>query len=284
MWYGAVAPWASFRINDVIPIYRLIGLGVLILLFRRIPMVLLFHRQIQEIEEFVQAFYMGFFGPIGVSAVFYLYISVDFLNQVIVDGEIRQDAARLSEIMKVVVWFLAVTSIVVHGWSITTLHDSMLTLWAGLSVPIGKVGYRMPQTLSQALSSENSRNPSNIELRRLRDYPSQLRRRRPNQEARSEPPPSATFVLGARNAEEPARPVNIINSPGNSGTQTPTNELYKTREICAEDGFTSEHGNEPPRPRHSPGLSREDSRSGSSLHQTVNISGEDRKDGYSKDA
>jgi sodium/hydrogen antiporter len=33
-WFGAVCPWASFRVNEVIPIWRLILLGILILLLR----------------------------------------------------------------------------------------------------------------------------------------------------------------------------------------------------------------------------------------------------------
>jgi len=34
IWFGAVCPWAMFRVNSVIPIYRLIPLGILILIFR----------------------------------------------------------------------------------------------------------------------------------------------------------------------------------------------------------------------------------------------------------
>jgi NhaP-type Na+/H+ or K+/H+ antiporter len=34
IWFGAICPWSLFRVNSVIPIYRLIFLGVLILLLR----------------------------------------------------------------------------------------------------------------------------------------------------------------------------------------------------------------------------------------------------------
>jgi NhaP-type Na+/H+ or K+/H+ antiporter len=34
IWFGAICPWSSFRVNSVISIYRLIFLGVLILLLR----------------------------------------------------------------------------------------------------------------------------------------------------------------------------------------------------------------------------------------------------------
>lgn len=112
IWFGAVCPWDSFVHNDIIPIYRLIALGILILLFRRIPIIYLLHYKIRQIEEKQQALFAGFFGPIGVSAVFYLYISLEFLKKVTVEGVVRDDAARLAELMNVVIWFLAICSIV----------------------------------------------------------------------------------------------------------------------------------------------------------------------------
>ena len=139
MWFGAVCPWASFVHNDIIPIYRLIFLGILILIFRRLPIVLALHWKIWQIEEKQQALFVGFFGPIGVSAIFYLYLSLEFLRHVTADDQIREDAARLEDVFPVVIWFLAVSSIVVHG----------------LSVPLGKLGYHFPRTLSNALSSRS---------------------------------------------------------------------------------------------------------------------------------
>jgi NhaP-type Na+/H+ or K+/H+ antiporter len=70
------------------------------------------HKFIPQIEEKRQAIFVGFFGPIGVSAVFYLYISLEFLEGITVDGVQRDDAARLGDVISVVVWFLAICSIV----------------------------------------------------------------------------------------------------------------------------------------------------------------------------
>ena len=112
LWFGAVCPWTSFRDNDVIPLYRLVFLGILVLLFRRIPVVLALHWSIWQIEQKQQALFVGFFGPIGVSAVFYLYLSLQFLQDVTVDGVVREDSARLQDIISVVIWFLAICSIV----------------------------------------------------------------------------------------------------------------------------------------------------------------------------
>ena len=112
IWFGAVCPWYAFAHNNVVPIYRLIPLGILVLLLRRLPIILLLHKKIRQIQEFRQALFVGFFGPIGVSAIFYLYISTEFLRQVTDNGVQRDDAARLSEVITVVVWFLAICSIV----------------------------------------------------------------------------------------------------------------------------------------------------------------------------
>ena len=65
MWFGAVCPWDMFIHNDVIPLYRLVFLGILILLFRRLPAVYAMHRFIPQIGEKRQAIFVGFFGPIG---------------------------------------------------------------------------------------------------------------------------------------------------------------------------------------------------------------------------
>jgi NhaP-type Na+/H+ or K+/H+ antiporter len=66
---------------------------------------------IHQIEEKRQAIFVGFFGPIGVSAIFYLYITLEFLETITVDGVQRADAQQLGEVMMVVVWFLAICSI-----------------------------------------------------------------------------------------------------------------------------------------------------------------------------
>lgn len=114
VWFGAVCPWHSFLYNDVIPIYRLIPLGIMILLFRRPPAIFALHYFIPQIYRWRQAIISGFFGPIGVGAIFYLSESQDYLRTKVLnaDGTEREDATRLREQMTVVIWFLVVCSIV----------------------------------------------------------------------------------------------------------------------------------------------------------------------------
>uniref|UniRef100_A0A093VAS8 Na(+)/H(+) antiporter 1 n=1 Tax=Talaromyces marneffei PM1 TaxID=1077442 RepID=A0A093VAS8_TALMA len=189
VWFGAVCPWALFAHNDIIPIYRLIVLGILILLFRRLPVVFVMHKYIHQIEQVSQALFVGFFGPIGVGAVFYLSVCRQFLlEEIIVDGEVRADAVRTAEVTYIVVWFLVICSIFVHG----------------LSVPLGKAGYHIPRTISTALSSTSGEQepiclPSNlnthstatpISTRGLRFY-----RNRSNAPPTTREPPRIVFQI-----------------------------------------------------------------------------------------
>lgn len=148
MWYGAVCPWESFLYNNAgVQIYRLIVLGILVLLVRRLPWVFIAHKipwgrkMIPQIEGAKQAIFVGFFGPVGVSAIFYLYITLEFLRGMEgggpEGGEPREDVKDLAETVQVVVWFIAICSIVVHG----------------LSIPVGKLGFHLPRTLSKGLKS-----------------------------------------------------------------------------------------------------------------------------------
>ena len=110
IWFGAVCPWESFTANFVISIYRLMLLGVLILLLRRLPILFALRKYIHQIDGRRQAVFMGFFGPIGVSAIFYLYITLEFLDTITVDRVQRKDAKKLGEVVRVVIWFLAICS------------------------------------------------------------------------------------------------------------------------------------------------------------------------------
>lgn len=114
LWYGAYLPWNEFAHNSVVPLSRLIPLGLLVLLLRRLPWVFGMHKWIHQIRQARQAIFVGFFGPIGVSAIFYLFISIEFIEEHLSDenGVPREDVKDFAESIKVVVWFLAVCSIV----------------------------------------------------------------------------------------------------------------------------------------------------------------------------
>ena len=228
MYFGAVCPWPLFlnqpkppttiTPDATIPLYRLIPLGILILLFRRLPVVYAMHWKIRQIEEKQQALFVGFFGPIGVSAVFYLYVSKEFLAEITVPGlgegeeTIRGDAAKLSDTMEVVIWFLAICSIASHPLHLSkNAHLILEQIVHGLSVPLGKLGYHLPRTISNAIESQSRDvdEPAPFHIRQhIADEEQHLRQRRAKRSSKGAPdgtkspttrdttPPRPVFRLG----------------------------------------------------------------------------------------
>ncbi|PFH60524.1 hypothetical protein XA68_10804 [Ophiocordyceps unilateralis] len=151
LWYGASLPWGLFGHNAVISTGRLVALGFLVLLLRRLPWVFCMHRWIGQIEDVTQAIFVGFFGPIGVSAVFYLLICLNFIEDHLSDenGQARNDVTNFGETIRVIVWFLVVCSTVVHG----------------LSIPLGKMGYLAPRKIGRVVSRSLSDEPRMVQAR-----------------------------------------------------------------------------------------------------------------------
>ncbi|KAK4183846.1 Sodium/hydrogen exchanger family-domain-containing protein [Podospora australis] len=218
MWFGAVCPWNDFLHNDVIPIYRLIPLGIAVLLFRRLPWVYAIHRLVPQIEGVRQAIFVGFFGPVGVSAIFYLYITLEFLKTLEVDGEPRQDVKHLPEAVNVVVWFLAICSIVVHG----------------LSIPLGKLGFYLPRTISRGMSSmtDGPDEPTS----RLGSRVSTLISQRPRSTRNGEDLPDTVPSTSRRTVY---RIGGSIIAPRQYGQEAGPEQVKTTGEVVGMDGSTS---------------------------------------------
>jgi NhaP-type Na+/H+ or K+/H+ antiporter len=74
----------------------------------------LLQKSIWQIKGGRQALFVGFFGPIGVSAIFYQHIALEFLREEILgpNDDMRGDVRALSEALTTVVWFMVLCSIV----------------------------------------------------------------------------------------------------------------------------------------------------------------------------
>ncbi|RAR00915.1 ORMDL-domain-containing protein [Stemphylium lycopersici] len=72
VFFGAMIPWESFDALDAITPGRLLGLLVLILLFRRIPIVFAMYKMklLPFVKTTTEAIFVGHFGPMGVGALF----------------------------------------------------------------------------------------------------------------------------------------------------------------------------------------------------------------------
>ncbi|CAI4212324.1 unnamed protein product [Parascedosporium putredinis] len=116
-------PWREFQ-SDVTGITygRLVGLGVLVLLFRRIPAVLMTYRLMPNtIANWREALFMGYFGPIGVGAAFYVEHARHLFPK-LEEATNDEEVTNLLRAMGPVVYWLALFSIVIHGISIPILN------------------------------------------------------------------------------------------------------------------------------------------------------------------
>ncbi|KAL2695382.1 hypothetical protein AAEP93_003475 [Penicillium crustosum] len=122
MFLGAIMPWDQLHMSNQngITIARLVGLGFLILIFRRIPAIMMGYRFMPKVcENWKEALFMGYFAPIGVGAISY----VEYARRLLPDpGESDTEINNLTVAMIPVVYWLVFFSIVIHGMSIPVLN------------------------------------------------------------------------------------------------------------------------------------------------------------------
>jgi hypothetical protein len=156
------------------------------------------HKYIHQIEEKRQAIFVGFFGPIGVSAVFYLYISIEFLETITVDGVMRGDAKQVADALTLVVWFLAICSIVSH----VLIRKSLVLTQYRLSMASVS-----PWASSASSSHEHCPGHSPLQEKRVRAPPS----------IDPEPPLSQFYTIaGSGTSREPHDPLRSQQVPAPS--------------------------------------------------------------------
>ncbi|KAM0192201.1 hypothetical protein ACHAPI_008371 [Fusarium lateritium] len=122
MYIGAILPWSDF--NDPtgtgITWGRLVGLGLLVLIFRRLPAIFAFYKLMPGVcTNWKEALFMGYFGPIGAGAVFYVEHARHLFPH---DGEGDKEETDLVRAMGPTVYWLVLFSIIVHGLSIPALN------------------------------------------------------------------------------------------------------------------------------------------------------------------
>ncbi|KAI9372891.1 Sodium/hydrogen exchanger family-domain-containing protein [Aspergillus egyptiacus] len=121
MYLGAVMPWEEFHMpkGTGVTVPRLLGLGMLILVFRRIPAIMVGYRFMLGVcSSWKEALFMGHFGPIGLGAIAY----VEYARRLFPDrGESDTEINNLTAAMRPVVYWLVLFSIVIHGLSVPIL-------------------------------------------------------------------------------------------------------------------------------------------------------------------
>lgn len=124
VYFGSIVPWDSYHNLDIgITPWRLVVIALLVIFFRRIPIMLALKPIIPDIKTWREALFAGHFGPIGVGAIF-----VAILARAELESGNTTPLAELpprgseNYIIIQVIWpittFMVISSIMVHGSSI----------------------------------------------------------------------------------------------------------------------------------------------------------------------
>lgn len=112
IYIGAIIPFDSFNDPRIyITWWRLLVFAILVLILRRLPAILALYRWIPDIKTFREALFTGWFGPMGVGAVFISTLA----KHSIPEGAAEKDTEQvdlLRECIIPIVMFLVLTSIV----------------------------------------------------------------------------------------------------------------------------------------------------------------------------
>ncbi|KAK7044881.1 Na-H-exchanger domain-containing protein [Favolaschia claudopus] len=118
VYLGAWMPFSSFQDPNgtTLEAWRLAVIAVLVLLFRRLPVMIALYRWIPDIKTFQEAVFSGHFGPIGVGAVFISTLATQVLSES--NHEDDPQIELLEKTIQPICAFMVLFSIAIHGMSI----------------------------------------------------------------------------------------------------------------------------------------------------------------------
>ncbi|KAK9459469.1 Sodium/hydrogen exchanger family-domain-containing protein [Lipomyces oligophaga] len=181
VYFGAIVPWNLYNSPELgLTPWKLVIMAILLILFRRIPIVLALKPLIPDIRTWREALFCGHFGPIGVGAVFMAILARAELEH----GEPTPLAelphpGEKNYVIVAVIWpivsFLIVSSIIVHGSSIAvfTLGKRINTMAITMSYTTGNASgpswlQRLPRVESnQSVSFRKVETTQNDAMSRL---------------------------------------------------------------------------------------------------------------------
>ncbi|KAI9470310.1 hypothetical protein LPJ78_000472 [Coemansia sp. RSA 989] len=127
LYFGAIMPWSDYTSENVLHPWRIVLVILLVLLLRRLPVLMLSYKLIPAVRTWQDALFAGWFGPMGVSAVFY---AVETIKQIDEHDDLR--ASRVRKIVFPVVCAIVFGSVIIHG----------------ITIPLVLMGRRMGTTLA----------------------------------------------------------------------------------------------------------------------------------------
>ncbi|KAG0016017.1 hypothetical protein BGZ81_011426, partial [Podila clonocystis] len=125
VYIGASIPFANFHDPVLgLTVWRLVVLAICILLFRRLPFVVALKPWIPALGTHREAAFAGWFGPIGVGAVFFTKVTAGMTNPDNL-GDNPHNVDRLLRVRSIIypiVMFLVLSSVLIHGVTVPLLH------------------------------------------------------------------------------------------------------------------------------------------------------------------
>jgi sodium/hydrogen antiporter len=175
VYLGTIIPWAQYNTPSVgLTPWRLSVIAIFVILFRRIPIMMVLKPIIPDIKTWREALFAGHFGPIGVGAIF---------AAILARAELETESTRplavtpppgtkdyeLIYLIWPVTTFLVISSILVHGSSIAvfTLGRRINTLTLTFSyTQDNEPGWmnRLPRISSQSRSMSRASSESDLKL------------------------------------------------------------------------------------------------------------------------
>ncbi|KAF9201230.1 hypothetical protein BGZ49_008543 [Haplosporangium sp. Z 27] len=124
VYIGASIPFHSFGDSSLdLSVWRLVVLAILILVLRRLPFVMALKPFIPALTTYREAAFAGWFGPIGVGAVFYSKITaMNTTPEKLEHANNPNSLERVREVVFPVVMFLVFSSVLIHGITVPLLH------------------------------------------------------------------------------------------------------------------------------------------------------------------
>lgn len=118
VFFGAVIPWRAFVDFSI---WRLLLASSLILLFRRLPVIMLMRPWIPTLQSRKEAFFAGWFGPMGVGAIFFAIQARDIFESY-PEANISND---FIERIFPIVAFVVLSSILIHGITVPLTNSHL---------------------------------------------------------------------------------------------------------------------------------------------------------------
>ncbi|KAG0264619.1 hypothetical protein BG011_006465 [Mortierella polycephala] len=125
VYIGAAIPFSSF--GDALlslSVWRLVVLAIAILFLRRLPYMLIMKPLIPALTNYREAAFAGWFGPMGVGAVFFTKVTaINLLPEHLGENPYNEERLnRVREVIFPVVMFVVLSSVLIHGITVPLLH------------------------------------------------------------------------------------------------------------------------------------------------------------------